>query len=99
MQLVSRVVALDFGEVIAEGLPDEIVDNPRSVSAAYGKAVALESVTLHIKAGELVAILGPNGAGKSTLLKVISRSLNAQGTLEFEGRSLHDFSTEAVVGQ
>ena len=61
--------------------------------------MALESVTLHIKAGELVAILGPNGAGKSTLLKVISRSLNAQGTLEFEGRSLHDFSTEAVVGQ
>lgn len=73
--------------------------NLQSVSAAYGKAVALESVTLHIKAGELVAILGPNGAGKSTLLKVISRSLNAQGTLEFEGRSLHDFSTEAVVGQ
>ena len=73
--------------------------NLESVSAAYGKAVALESVTLHIKAGELVAILGPNGAGKSTLLKVISRSLNAQGTLEFEGRSLHDFSTEAVVGQ
>ena len=67
--------------------------NLQSVSAAYGKAVALESVTLHIKAGELVAILGPNGAGKSTLLKVISRSLNAQGTLEFEGRSLHDFST------
>ena len=73
--------------------------NLQSVSAAYGKAVALESLTLHIKAGELVAILGPNGAGKSTLLKVISRSLNAQGTLEFEGRSLHDFSTEAVVGQ
>ena len=73
--------------------------NLQSVSAAYGKAVALESVTLHIKAGELVAIVGPNGAGKSTLLKVISRSLNAQGTLEFEGRSLHDFSTEAVVGQ
>lgn len=73
--------------------------NLQSVSAAYGKAVALESVTLHIKAGELVAMLGPNGAGKSTLLKVISRSLNAQGTLEFEGRSLHDFSTEAVVGQ
>ena len=73
--------------------------NLESVSAAYGKAVALESVTLHIKAGELVAILGPNGAGKSTLLKVISRSLNAQGTLKFEGRSLHDFSTEAVVGQ
>ena len=73
--------------------------NLQNVSAAYGKAVALENVTLRVKAGELVAILGPNGAGKSTLLKVISRSLNAQGTLEFEGRSLHDFSTEAVVGQ
>ena len=38
MQLVSRVVALDFGEVIAEGLPDEIVDNPRVIEAYIGRA-------------------------------------------------------------
>lgn len=70
----------------------------RNLNAAYGKAIALEDISLEIGAGELVTVLGPNGAGKSTLLKVISRALPSQGTLEFEGQSLHRYSTEQVVG-
>ncbi len=70
----------------------------QNLSAAYGKATALENITLNVMPGELVAVLGPNGAGKSTLLKAISRSLASQGTLTFEGRSLHDVATEKVVG-
>ena len=38
MQLVERVVALDFGEVIATGTPQEIVRNPRVVEAYIGKS-------------------------------------------------------------
>ena len=68
------------------------------LTAGYGQAIALEKVQLHIQPGELVAILGPNGAGKSTLLKVISRSMNSQGVLEFNGQSLYNYSTEQVVG-
>jgi branched-chain amino acid transport system ATP-binding protein len=45
-----------------------------------------------------VAVLGPNGAGKSTLLKAISRAIDAQGGLTFEGQSLHNVATEKVVG-
>lgn len=69
------------------------------LTAAYGQAVALENLSLQIGKGELVAILGPNGAGKSTLLKVISRALPSRGTLNFNGQSLHQYSTEQVVGQ
>jgi len=68
------------------------------LTAAYGQAIALEKIQLQIHPGELVAILGPNGAGKSTLLKVISRAMNSHGTLEFNGQSLHAYSTEQVVG-
>ncbi len=68
------------------------------LTAGYGQAIALEKVQLHIQPGELVAILGPNGAGKSTLLKVISRAMNSHGVLEFNGQSLHNYSTEQVVG-
>ena len=36
MQLVGRVIAMDFGEVIAEGPPQEIVRHPRVVEAYIG---------------------------------------------------------------
>ena len=68
------------------------------LSASYGKAMALESISLRVMPGELVAVLGPNGAGKSTLLKAISRAIDAQGGLTFEGQSLHSVATEKVVG-
>lgn len=68
------------------------------LSAAYGKAMALENISLDINPGELIAVLGPNGAGKSTLLKVISRAISSHGQLDFNGKSLHDYPTEAVVG-
>ena len=69
------------------------------LSASYGKAMALEDISLHIDAGEIVAVLGPNGAGKSTLLKAISRSIASQGKLVFDGLSLHELPAHAVVGR
>ena len=69
------------------------------LAASYGKAIALEDVSLRVDAGELVAVLGPNGAGKSTLLKAISRSLPSTGKLELNGQSLHSFPAHAVVGR
>ena len=37
MKLVSRVVAIDFGEVIGIGSPEEIVKNPRVIEAYIGR--------------------------------------------------------------
>src|SRR5262245_2254290 len=63
----------------------------------YGKALALEGVTLRVDAGELVGVLGPNGAGKTTLLKAIARAVPGQGWLEFDGASLRPFRADQVV--
>ena len=71
----------------------------RNLSVSYGKAVALEDVSLHIAPGEFVAVLGPNGAGKSTLLKAISRAQPSTGTLEFNGESLQALPAHTVVGK
>ena len=37
MKLVSRIIAIDFGEVIATGTPAEIVANPRVIEAYIGR--------------------------------------------------------------
>ena len=71
----------------------------RDLSVSYGKAVALEKVTLQVDAGEFVAVLGPNGAGKSTLLKAISRAQPSTGVLNLRGESLQGLPAHAVVGK
>jgi ABC-type sugar transport system ATPase subunit len=44
----------------------------RKVSKAYGNVQALSDVSMHVDAGEIVALVGDNAAGKSTLVKIIA---------------------------
>jgi branched-chain amino acid transport system ATP-binding protein len=56
---------------------------------SYGKALALDRLSLHVQPNELVAVLGSNGAGKTTLLKAISRTLPlSSGHVRFNGSTL-----------
>jgi branched-chain amino acid transport system ATP-binding protein len=53
----------------------------------YGSATALDSVSLEVSRGEMVALVGPNGAGKSTLINAVSGLLSpASGSVRCEGR-------------
>jgi branched-chain amino acid transport system ATP-binding protein len=49
----------------------------------------LSDVSIHVEAGQFVAIVGPNGAGKTTLFKTISGILRpTAGSIRFEGHDL-----------
>jgi len=68
------------------------------VVAAYGKVEALRALTMHVDAGEIVALLGANGAGKSTTMRVISGLVRAaSGTLRFDGHDIGALGPEAIV--
>jgi branched-chain amino acid transport system ATP-binding protein len=61
----------------------------RAVEAGYGSIQILHGVSLHVNAGEVVAVIGPNGAGKSTAFKVIMGFITyLRGEIVFDGRSL-----------
>ena len=60
------------------------------LEARYGAAQILFGVSLHLDAGEVVAVMGRNGAGKSTTLKAIMGLIDRrQGRISFLG---HDIS-------
>lgn len=66
----------------------------------YGRISALDSVSLHVAPGEIVAIVGPNGAGKSTLLSTIASIVRpVSGGISFRGSPVLGQSLERTVRQ
>ena len=51
----------------------------KSLKVSYGKAIALNGLSLNIDEKEMVGVVGPNGAGKSTLLRAISALIPREG--------------------
>ncbi len=68
------------------------------VSVFYGKAQALDAVSLHVRRGEFVSVVGLNGAGKTTLFNAISGLVPMQGQVNFGGQSL-DGQTGAQIAR
>ena len=69
-----------------------------AVAAAYGAVQALQSLSLGVAKGEIVALLGANGAGKSTTLRAISGLLRpTRGEIRFEGAPITGLHPERVV--
>jgi len=60
----------------------------RGVEARYGQVRALESVSLAVEEGQIVAVLGANGAGKTTTLRAISGTVKRSGEIMFDGKAL-----------
>lgn len=61
----------------------------RGLSKHYGGVVALDSVDMDLREGEVLAVVGDNGAGKSTLIKVLTGAISkTAGTVEMYGQEV-----------
>ena len=69
-----------------------------NLAVSYGKAVALDGVSLSVEAGACSALIGPNGAGKTTLLRAISALIRPErGKIWLDGERIDGASPRAIV--
>ncbi|HEY7075375.1 MAG TPA: ABC transporter ATP-binding protein [Solirubrobacteraceae bacterium] len=59
------------------------------LDAGYGGIPVVRDLSLHVRAGEVVALLGPNGAGKTTTMSTVAGLLPPiGGTVKLDGEDI-----------
>src|SRR5581483_8172615 len=71
----------------------------RGISKRFPGVIALDSVNLQIRPGEVVALVGENGAGKSTLMKILGGVYQPDGgEILFDGRPVRIQNVNDAIG-
>ncbi len=72
--------------------------NVASVDVCYGRATAIQDVSLSVSVGEMAFMIGRNGAGKTTLLKCIAGFLRpSKGEMTFDGKRIDKMTPEQIA--
>lgn len=69
----------------------------RELVVQYGKRIAVDHLSLDLRAGDVTLLLGPNGAGKSTALSAMAGALlPASGSIRIAG---HDIAAAPLAAK
>jgi ABC-2 type transport system ATP-binding protein len=72
--------------------PDPVILQTHGLSKRYGQQLALDSLDLSVRRGEVFGYIGPNGAGKTTTFRILSGLLEpTAGKAVIDG---HDVTTD-----
>ena len=90
----GKIETVERKAAVAEGATLFDID---AVEVLYGKAKALDGVSLRVQQDEFVSIVGLNGAGKTTLFNAISGLVPYRGAIRFDGRDLRNLTAAAIA--
>ncbi|MFN9881458.1 MAG: ATP-binding cassette domain-containing protein, partial [Planctomycetota bacterium] len=81
-----------------QGNPGNCLLEVRGLSKSFPGVKALDDVSLHLRAGEVLAVIGENGAGKSSLMKILAGVQTADtGQILLHGAEVRFESTRAAL--
>ncbi len=70
----------------------------KNLTAGYGGVDIINSCSIEVNKGEIVAILGPNGAGKSTAMKAMLGLINlTSGQVNINGKNISNLNPQDRV--
>jgi branched-chain amino acid transport system ATP-binding protein len=73
----------------AGGAPAPPILETRQLAKAFGGVLAVDGVSLALRAGEILALIGPNGAGKTTLFNLLTGQIAPDaGRVWFKGTAI-----------
>ena len=76
----------------------ETILEAKNVTRKFGGLVANNNMSLHVNAGEILALIGPNGAGKSTMFNQLSGvDTPTSGEVLFRGKSVAGHSSREIA--
>ena len=61
----------EYGDEEGNAPPDDVAVSLQGLTKDFGAVRAVDSLSLEIRRGEIVALLGPNGAGKTTTISML----------------------------
>jgi ABC-2 type transport system ATP-binding protein len=77
-----------------------VVASVRAISKRFLGTLALDDVSLQLRAGEMFGLVGPNGAGKTTLLRILATLIPPDsGEVQVAGFQLNEIKKiRSVIG-
>src|SRR5207247_7902509 len=79
-------------------LPPEVRLEVSGIRKQFPGVVALDDVSLRLRAGEIHALLGENGAGKSTLIKILTGVYQPdEGEIRLDGSPVRFVSPRSAL--
>ncbi len=70
------------------------------ITFTYGEEAVLKDISIHVRAGEVIALVGMSGAGKTSLVNLLPRFYDIEkGRILIDGKDIRKVTLQSLRGQ